>query len=353
MWYAKEDGNNTVRHAGTLTFGRDLTQHLRFDLTDTYLYTEEPISAIVVGAEGASVRVNPRDRYPYQINTGSASFNYLFGAENNLTAGYRNAFLDNKGKNLDDFRIPDDRMLQTPFAALAYWFNIKNGIELNYEFVKADFRRQDSFEPRDDYTGNWAEIRYLYRFTPHTTGSVAYDYTTRVFDGETEDYALHEASIGLEHAFSPDLSVSLTVGYIAQTNEFFDNRSIPSYEASLTKTFERGSFTVSGSSGVTEDVLDTRGRGLNRYWRAEVGVEYQILERLRGNVGGYYDRNKNELHSEWQTWTGNCGLVWDFLRWYSLSLDYTYVDRIDDVELLGYTDNRVMLMLSSSRLFRW
>jgi uncharacterized protein (PEP-CTERM system associated) len=104
---------------------------------------------------------------------------------------------------------------------------------------------------------------------------------------------------------------------------------------------------------VTEEILDTRGRGLSRYWRAGAAVEYQILERLRANVGGYYDRNRDELHSEWQTWTGNCGLVWEFLRWYSLSLDYTYVDRNDDVELAGYTDNQVMLMLNASRLFRW
>lgn len=354
VWYAKEDGNNTVRHAGTLTFGQDLTQHLRFDLTDTYLYTEEPISATVVGEEGVSVRVNPRERYPYQINTGSASFNYLFGAENNLTAGYRNEFFDSKGKNLDDFRIPDDRMLQTPFATLDYWFNIKNGIELNYEFVTADFRRQDDFEPRDDYTGNYAEIRYLYRFTPHTTGSVAYDYTTRDFDGETEDYALHEASIGLDHAFSPDLSVSLTVGYVAQRNEFFlDTRSFPTYDASLTKTFARGSFTISGSSGVNELVLDQPGQGLTRFWGGDATLEYQLLEPLRGYAGGSYSRNRDEERREWTDWRGNCGLVWEFLRWYSLSLDYTYVDRIDDVELLGYTDNQVMLMLSASRLFRW
>ena len=353
VWYAKEDGNNTVRHAGTLTFGRDLTQHLRFDLTDTYLFTEEPISETVVGAEGVSVRVNPRERYPYQINTGSASFSYLFGAENNLTGGYRNEFFDAKDEDLDDFRVPDDRMLQTPFATLAYWFNIKNGIELIYEFVKADFRRKDDFEPRDDFIGNWAEIRYLYRFTPHTTGSVRYDYTTRDFDGETEDYALHEASMGFEHAFSPDLSVSLAVGYIAQRNEFSDNRSVPSYEGSLTKTFARGSFTVGAESGVNELVLDEPGRGLTRFWRANAGIEYQLLEPLRGYAGGFYTRNRDEEHREWQTWTGNCGLVWEFLRWYSLSLDYTYIDRNDDVELLGYTDNRVMLMLTTSRLFRW
>ena len=181
-----------------------------------------------------------------------------------------------------------------------------------------------------------------------------YDYTTRAFDREEIlDYALHEASIGLEHAFSPDLSVSLAVGYIAQRNEFFDNRSIPSYEASLMKTFARGSFTVSGSSGVTEDILDTRGRGLSRYWRADAVVEYQFLEPLRGNVGGYYDRNKDELRREWRTLTGVCGLTWEFFRWYSLSLDYRHMDRHGDVEFNDYAVNQIMLRLTASRLFSW
>jgi len=356
VWYAKEDGNNTVRHAGTLTFGRDLTQHLRFDLTDTYLFTEEPISETVVGAEGVGVRVNPHERYPYQINTGSASLSYLFGAENNLTAGYRNEFLDNKDENLDDFRIPDDRMLQTPFATLAYWFNIKNGIELNYELEKADFRRKDDFEPRDDYTGNFADIRYLYRFTQHTTGSVRYDYITRDFDGETEDYDLHGGSIGLEHAFSPDLSVSLAVGYLIQENEYSDDRTGPTYEASLMKTFARGSFTIGGGSGVDDRILDAPGQGLTRFWEGNAELEYQLLEPLRGYAGGSYRKNRDEDNTEWIDWRGNCGLEWAFLRWYSLSLDYTYFDRAYDVVDLGYTSytvNRVMLMLNASRLFRW
>ncbi|MCG2779035.1 MAG: outer membrane beta-barrel protein, partial [Desulfobacterales bacterium] len=253
----------------------------------------------------------------------------------------------------DDFRIPDDRMLQTPFATLAYWFNIKNGIELNYELEKADFRRKDDFEPRDDYTGNWAEIRYLYRFTPHTTGSVRYDYTTREFDGVTEDYALHEGSMGLEHAFSPDLSVTLAGGYIVQKNEYSKDKSAPSYEGSLTKTFARGSFTVGAESGVDELVLDEPGQGITRFWRANAAIEYQLLEPLRGYAGLFYRRNEGEEERKWQTWTGNCGLVWEFLRWYSLSLDYTYTDRDYEVDELGYTVNQVMLRLTASRLFRW
>jgi len=350
VWYAKEDGNNTVRHAGTLTFGRDLTQHLRFDLTDTYLFTEEPLEE-TEGVEG--IRVTPDERYTYQRNIGTASLRYLFGSENALTVGYTNELLDNEDETLDDPIIPDDGTTQTPFATLAYWFNIKNGIELDYEYVKADFSRKDDFEPQDDYTGHGTGVRYLYRFSPHTTGFVGYGYTTRDFDGETEDYDVQEGSVGFEHAFSPDFSVTLEGGYFVRKNDYSDDDSGPTYEASLIKTFSRGRFTIGGSGGWDEAYLEAEARGFTRYWSANTAVEYQILESLRGYAGGGYRWDEDRDDREWETWQGNCGLTWEFLRWYALSLDYTYADRDDDVDIDDYTVNRVMLRLTAGRLFRW
>ena len=38
VWYSEESVDSEVRHLGTLTFGQDLTEHIRFDLTDTYTH---------------------------------------------------------------------------------------------------------------------------------------------------------------------------------------------------------------------------------------------------------------------------------------------------------------------------
>ena len=349
--YDDEDENNTVRHSGTLILGHDLTQHLRFDLTDTYIFSEEPLEE----TEGIEApRVTPDERYTYQRNIGTASLRYLFGAENVLTVGYTHSLLDNEDVELSEPIIPDDGTIQTPFATLAYWFNVKNGLELDYEYVKAGFDRKDDFEPEDDYTGHGTGIRYLYRFTPHTTGSVGYDYTTRDFDGLEEDYEVHEGSAGFDHTFSPDLSVSLVGGYFVQKNDYSDDETGATYEASLMKTFSRGSFTIGGSGGWDEAYLEAERRGFTRYWSANASIEYQILEPLMGYAGGSYRTDEDDADDrEWTTWRGNCGLTWDFLRWYALSLDYTYADRDDDVDTDDYTVNRVMLRLTASRLFRW
>ena len=41
------------------------------------------------------------------------------------------------------------------------------------------------------------------------------------------------------------------------------------------------------------------------------------------------------------------------MRRFSLSLDYTYSERDDDINTSDYTDNRVMLTLTAGRLYRW
>ena len=120
VWYAEEDQNNTVRHLGSVTYGQDLSQHWRFDLTETYLRSEEPIETT---EEVEGVRST---RNTYERIGGSASLRYLFGPENALTMGYRHSLLENEDITLDD------GMISRPFATAIYWFNVKNGLEVDY-----------------------------------------------------------------------------------------------------------------------------------------------------------------------------------------------------------------------------
>jgi len=129
VWYDKEDQNDTVRHWGTATFGRDLTEYLRLDLTDTYAESEEPIEE----AEDVEGVRDTRDSYRRNAFTGSLG--YLFGPENVLTVGYRHSLLKNDDDTVDDGRV------RNPFASVIYWFNVKHGVELDYEHTKAVFWR--------------------------------------------------------------------------------------------------------------------------------------------------------------------------------------------------------------------
>ena len=371
--YKEEDGNNTVRHSGTLTYGQDISQHLRLDLTDTYLRSEDPLE------ETEGVETVRRTRRTYQRNNGRGSLRYLFGPENELIAGYAHSMQKNEEERIDGGET------HNPFANLTYWFNEKNGMGLDYQYTKAEFWREHDLEGEDDHTGHSAGVSYNYRFNMHTTGTVRYDFTNRQFEEPSEDYRVHEGSVGFEQAISPDLSLSLRTGYFIQEMERSEGTSGPIFDAALVKKLEQGSFTIGGQAGWDEAYLDVERRGFSRYWTLDSRLQYQLLEYVNSYVGGSYRRDKDEDGKEWEIWTGNCGLAWTllrdvslsldytyseskeeyttwrggcglrwaFLRWFSLSANYTFAERDDEDDESDYNVNRVMLVLTGNRLFEW
>lgn len=343
VWYGHEDRNDTVRHSGTLTFSQNVARHLRFDLTDTYLKSENPIEE-TEGVEGIR-----RTRNTYQRNTGQASFQYVFGTENAVAFGYRHFLLENEDVTLDDGKV------QNPFGIVTYWFDIQNGLEVDYEFSDASFSRDDESEAVDDYMGHRAGMRYIRRITRRATGFLGYNIAARDFEGITEDYKVHEGSIGFENAFSPDLTVSLGGGYFVQKNERSNDETGYMYNASLTKLLRRGSITIDGRGGWHEAYLEAERerRGFTRYWGTDARIEYQIMEPINGYAGGTYRRNRSASNRDWENWRGNLGVRWMFLRWFFLSLDYAYSERDDDVDTGDYKVNRVMLMMGARKLYRW
>ncbi len=342
--YADYDQYNSTRHSAGLNLGQSLTEYLKFDLTDSYLKSEDPLE------DTLDLQGRRQTRNQYWVNTARASVAYRFGAENRATVGYGNEYRKNKEVTLDNSEI------QTPFASLAYWFDVKNGAELNYTYTDAHFWTDGPLPADDDYTGHSAGLRYIRRFTPQTRGYAGYTYTTRNFEGLEEDYVVHNGHVGAEHAFSPEYSVSGSVGYFIRVNDFSDNQSGPTFTASLTRNFSRGSIVVGGDGGWGEQYL-TRGAGqqtgFTQYYSGFVRGTYQILEPLSAYAGALYRHDKEDSDLKSQLLRGNAGLRWSFWRWYALSLDYTYSNRNGDNDPDDYTSNRVMLLFSVVKPYRW
>jgi len=344
VWYDDRDDLNTTRHLGNITWGQELTQHLRFDLTDTYINSEDPLE------DEFDVQAIRRTRNKYWVNNGRASLGYIFGAENRLNVGYGNQYREN-----DEITL-DDSMVQTPFGNVTYWFNVKNGMEVTYQYTDVDYSREEGLALADDYTGHAPGVRYIRRFSPHSNGYIGYRYTTRDFDGITEDYDVHDGYVGLEHAFSPQYSIAASGGYFIRVNDVSEDQDGPTFSVSLIRNFARGSVEIGGDGGWGEEYL-TRGvgstGGFTEYYGGYARLRYQIFEPVSVYAGGSYRHDKDELDFRSDVIRGNCGVTWTFLRWFSLRLDYTYADRDDDIELNSYTDNRVSLSLTGAKPFRW
>ncbi len=341
VWYGRYSENDTIRHSGTLKFARGLTQHLRFDLSDTYLKSEEPIE------ESETIQGVRRTRNTYQRNRGEAGFQYLLGPENAIIFGYRHSLLMNKDPSVDDGTI------QNPFGGITHWFSIRNGLELDYDFTSAIFTRDNGSRPEDDYAGHGTGLRYIHRFSPHTRGFISYHFTDRDFDGSTEDYRIHEGSIGLDKFFSSHSSVSVEGGSFTQDKKRSSNQSGYKYNISLVRRFARGSLDLGGQGGWNESYLEAENRGFSRYWSAKANFLYQILASLNSYGGTSYRHDRDDTGRVWETVNENCGLKWICLSWLSFSLEYSYSKRDDDVDTEDYTVNRVMLVLTANKLYRW
>jgi len=342
--YADRDDQDITAHSAGLTFGQDLAQGLRFNLTETYLKSNDPLE------DPQNIQGLRQTRNEYWTNVADASLSYIFGAENRVNAGYRYNIYENDQITLDDSEI------QNPYASLTYWLDVRNGAEITYGYTDAEYTRDDNLFAESDYTAHSAGIRYLRRFTPNSTGYAGYNYAT--YDYERilpQDFDVHGGLVGLDHSFSPEYTVSASVGYFIRVNDITDNEDGPTYSASLTRNFARGNFTVGGDGGWSYENLQ-QGAGLtsgfSEYYGGYVNARYEIFERVNIYGGLSYRHDKYTLDSS-DYFRGNCGVRWEFLQYFFAALDYSYVDRSLDLGFDEYTGNRIMLTLGASKLFQW
>jgi hypothetical protein len=319
----------------TANWDQKLGEHLRLDLSDRYINSEDPLD------DFTDLDAQRTARNKYWVNQGNVSLGYVFGEENRLEAGYNRRDRENTDPTLNDSAD------QRPFARLTHWFNVKNGVRVDYAYKDVELSLDD------DFTGHAPGVRYLRRFRPQTTGYVGYTYTTRDFDGITEDYVVHNGFVGLDHAFSPEYSVRAEAGYFIRVPDISETTSGPSLSLGLTKEFARGSISIVGDAGWDEAYLTTGRPTFRKYFGGSLDGSYQLFEKVSFYGRAYYRHSEEGEVRTTQIFRGYAGIRWSFMRWFFLSFQYDYADRTEDIEVLSYTDNRVMLMLSASKPYKW
>jgi predicted porin len=344
--YHEYSGNDTTRHNARLHLWQEMGKSWRFDLKEDYLKSEE--SSEVSFADYEERQRTRHTRYTYDRNALDGAVRYQFGPEDTLTAGYRHDILENKDPLLDDTEE------HGPYVKAVYWFDKQNGMDLGYRFTKTSFERNDGDPSGDDFDGHEADVRYRYRFDQRTEGYLGYGYTRRIFDKPSrKDRTVHEGTAGVTHHFSPLTSLALDVGYYKPDGYGTENDTgHMSYGATLNRKFERGTISLRGRGGWDEDYLDAEQRGYTRYWTVGADADYAVTRDVTAYAGASYRKNEYLSNIEDGTYRGRCGLRMSFLRWYSIGLEYAYLNRRSDDPNDEYVDNRIMLMFTASRPFR-
>lgn len=344
VFYADENDDNYTSLNGLLNAWYLFSPKFSFRVRD-YLIRSDDIREADYSAtaiQGQSLISRTFRRTPYYRNVFEPSVEYRFGRENTVGLNYRNNIYE------IDSRISEDSMENYINPRLTYWFNIHNGVSLEYGLTLGDFERSP------DLTGHMGTGRYTYRFNPRTSLFGEYAYLLRDFESPSIDYDVHRPSVGISHAFSPTLSASVQGGYFWQDPERGSEIDGPFYDVSVTQRAEKTTYTLSFQGGYTEDYFTAENLGFNKYHRAIGRVSQQLLEKM--TVGffssyewiKYYGDVVETPRQKDQIWTIGSNAAYQLFRWLTLSLEGSRRENNSNFDTADYTEYRGIFRVTAS-----
>jgi hypothetical protein len=344
VFYADEEDDNYTSLNGSLNAWYLFSPKFSFRVRDYLIRSDEIREAdfSATAIEGQTLISRTTRRTPYYRNVFEPSVEYRFGRENIFGINYRNNTYRNRS---DLFEHSTENYIN---PRLTYWFNIRNGITLEYGLTLGDFERSP------DLTGHMGTGRYTYRFNPRTSIFGEYTYLLRDFDSPSIDYVIHRPSLGVEHAFSPTLTARVQGGYYWQNPERGSTTDGVFYDVSLSQRARNTTYTFSFQGGYTEDYFTAENLGFNKYYRAIGRVTHQPLEKMTVGLFGSYEWIKyyadvaETSGQKDQIWTIGADASYQFFRWLTLSLQGSYRENHSNFDTADYTEYRGIFRITAS-----
>jgi hypothetical protein len=338
VFYAKNEENNYVSHEGQLNAWHSFGRHFSVRLRDYFIRSDEPREQnYSSGApSGDYVLGTQKTRSIYLRNVVEPSVRYQFGREDYLELNYRN--------NIYQTRDPasEDSQENVIGPKLDYWFNIRNGITLEYGFT------QDEFQKSPDMVGQLGRGRYTYRFNPKTSLFGEYSFVYRDFESPGIDYQVNNPSLGITHAFSRTLIGNFQGGYFWHEPKSGPSFSGPSLNLSLTQTGEKTTFNISGFGGYREDYITSENRGFVKSYRGIMTVSHRLATRFTVGLGGFVERAEySDTQRDW-IWEARGTASYQILRWLTISLDAVHREDNSNLNAFDYKENRGIIRLTAS-----
>lgn len=335
VFYKRYPENDTVRHSAALSAYSQIGEYTRLDFQDSIYRTEEPIEPL------ETIYAARRTRSPYFRNNASIKASHQFGAKDNFFLGYSDDHLENEDPLVEDARI------QTPFAGLAYWFDIRNGLEFNARYSISDY------DTSADFKSNSESLRLTHLLDPESSVSAYYSYLKMDHKAGRTDYEVHTAGISYSTTLWRYFQLGLGVGQHTYDPEEGDRDSKINYYVDLTGAregtieFERGSVSFGLQSGHRQEYIDAENSGFVTFWSANSSIRYSICENLNANAGLNYreDRFTEQADRLDAVWSGSAGLVYSCRNWLVFSLNGQHMERDSSTDN-DYDVNQVVLVIS-------
>ena len=353
-FYRNFDDNNTLRHNAALNAWSDISRTTRFEISDAFSKTEDPLGEedspfytpeepTTPGPGGIIPETDytiRRGRQPYYTNTARAALTHQFGQTDSFSLAYEYSTLENEDPTLEDNKR------HRPSITLEYWPNRQWGTETEVTFESG------MYDTSDDLTNTIASFRLIRVLSRHLEAFVEYTHTITRFDGESEDYNIYEPALGMEWTMDEDSSISLSTGYYVRDLADGDNETGWTLDGDINKrwTFQRSSFSLTGSSGYDQSYFGSENLGFSKYYQVAGTAGYEFTRHFRADLTGAY------RHTDYQDVDDRtdkepsvtCGLNYQITEWLFSRLSYSYRSVSSTLDEDEYDENRVMLMMTFS-----
>jgi len=337
VYYEKNHDFSFFSPTGKLNAWYAMTPNLTFRARDYLVRSDaarESISSAGVpqDQQGQFLLSTQRGSHAiYLRNVAEPSIDYRFGSENLFSVLYRNNVYHNQKSDL--FESSQENTIN---PSLKYWFDIHNGVSLDFFHTAGHFQRSP------DLVGDGGTARYTYRFDPKLSVFGEYFFVRDNFKNPGTDYDVHNPSLGTQYKFSPTVTGTAQGGYYWQIPDQGTKRKGPFFILDLTKSALRTSYSLQLTGRYTQDYFTAQNLGFTKYYRAYGMINHMLTQRTRVWTIGSVERPMyGDGRKEW-IWNVNGGGSYLLFRWLSLSLEGSYrVDR-SNVSGFGYKEYRGM-----------
>ena len=335
--YAQNSQYNNISHAGTLNTWYTFDPRFTLRLRDYFTRSEEPREREYAGEAlpDEFLIAIQRERTVYSRNVLEPTVQYQFGPEDRISLYYRN--------NIYQTQSSSSQNSQENFInpRLIYWFDIRNGITLEYGLTRGEFQ----ISP--DLWGQMGRARYTYRFNPGTAVFGDYIFLKRDFAPPGIDYDLHNPSIGLQHAFSPTLTAVVQAGYYRMMPEGGSTNDGITYQLGLTQIIQRTTLAFSSQGGYRESYFNSQNLGFIRYYRLIARVFHRFTERTNSGLSGSYEiieqPSSGQKNDIWRIF-GNVSYL--ALKWLTLSLTISHQENNSNLPTAEFSESRATLWIT-------
>ena len=332
-YYAKNHDFSYFSPQGSLNAWYGMTPNLTFRVRDYLIRSdaarEQPYSANAT-PDQFLLSTERGVHAIYLRNVVEPSIEYRFGRENLLSVLYRNNIYRNQNA------LFEDSQENTINPKLNYWFNIRNGVTLEYILTFGNF------ETSPNLVGNGARARYTYRFDPKLSLFGEYYFLRENFQDPGIDYDVHNPSLGIEYKFSPTLTGTAQGGYYWQIPVQGTTTRGPFFNLSLIQRAEKTIYTFLLQGGYTQDYFTAQNLGFSKYYTAYGTINHRLTERMSVLVTGSAERSMtSDGRKDW-IWNVRGGASYLLFRWLSISLEGSYRQDHSNISGFGYKEYRGM-----------